>query len=590
MYHDGNHSYIAENGGGDLKIQASTGSIFLQKSNGEEMIKATVDGPVELYHDDVKTIETTKTGAIVTGILTATDFSGANATAADFPYGLTGTTASFTGNVSVGGTLTYEDVTNIDSVGIVTARDGLKVLAGGANVVGVVTATSFVGSGAALTGITQTTINSNADNKIITGSGTANTLNAESELTYSTYLNLTRSNSDTNFGDNSAPGGVNGIFIGNSQSTNGVFSAITLAPNDVNGTNQSGSLIAKSVNGGYAPEVHITQRTASNTNESNIKITSARSVELNHQGTKKLHTNTNGIVVSGGAYFNGSTISGTPKLYLYGYAGNDAKGVTIEGSEAALEVVSSADGNHSSSILLRNLNDGFAFINDNDTNKLTLRQFTAVSNDFNAHGTGNGISGLKTLADFNESGSVDLYHNNSLRFATTSSGAQISGNDLTISDTGSVNINLNADSDDSDETHVPTINFKQDNNNLCMKIGVEGNAAQTFTGTTANTPYISAADGHGGGLALDFGAANAIRMKLTSSALRPVSNGGLSLGSTAQRWANVYTNDLNLSNEGSTNSIDNTWGDFTIQEGESDLFLINNRSGKKYKFNLTEVN
>ena len=210
------------------------------------MIKATVDGPVELYHDDVKTIETTKTGAIVTGILTATDFSGANATAADFPYGLTGTTASFTGNVSVGGTLTYEDVTNIDSVGIVTARDGLKVLAGGANVVGVVTATSFVGSGAALTGITQTTINSNADNKIITGSGTANTLNAESELTYSTYLNLTRSNSDTNFGDNSAPGGVNGIFIGNSQSTNGVFSAITLAPNDVNGTNQSGSLIAKS--------------------------------------------------------------------------------------------------------------------------------------------------------------------------------------------------------------------------------------------------------------------------------------------------------------------------------------------------------
>ena len=122
-----------------------------------------------------------------------------------------------------------------------------------------------------------------------------------------------------------------------------------------------------------------------------------------------------------------------------------------------------------------------------------------------------------------------------------------------------------------------------------MKIGVEGNAAQTFTGTTANTPYISAADGHGGGLALDFGAANAIRMKLTSSALRPVSNGGLSLGSTAQRWANVYTNDLNLSNEGNANNVDGTWGDFTIQEGESDLFLINNRSGKKYKFNLTEV-
>ena len=63
-------------------------------------------------------------------------------------------TGSFTGNVSVGGTLTYEDVTNIDSLGIVTARTGIKVLAGGINAVGVVTATSFVGSAAGLTNLT----------------------------------------------------------------------------------------------------------------------------------------------------------------------------------------------------------------------------------------------------------------------------------------------------------------------------------------------------------------------------------------------------------------------------------------------------
>ena len=60
---------------------------------------------------------------------------------------------SLSGNVSVGGTLTYEDVTNVDAVGIVTARSGIKVLAGGINAVGVITATSFVGSGANLTGI-----------------------------------------------------------------------------------------------------------------------------------------------------------------------------------------------------------------------------------------------------------------------------------------------------------------------------------------------------------------------------------------------------------------------------------------------------
>ncbi len=63
------------------------------------------------------------------------------------------TTGSFTGNVSVGGVLTYEDVTNIDSVGIVTARTGIKVLAGGINAVGVVTATSFKGDGSQLSGV-----------------------------------------------------------------------------------------------------------------------------------------------------------------------------------------------------------------------------------------------------------------------------------------------------------------------------------------------------------------------------------------------------------------------------------------------------
>ena len=57
------------------------------------------------------------------------------------------------GNITICGTLTYEDVNNIDSLGIVTARTGIKVLAGGINAVGVVTATSFVGSASGLTSI-----------------------------------------------------------------------------------------------------------------------------------------------------------------------------------------------------------------------------------------------------------------------------------------------------------------------------------------------------------------------------------------------------------------------------------------------------
>ena len=50
--------------------------------------------------------------------------------------------------------------------------------------VGIVTAAYYYGSGANLTGITGTTINNNADNRLITGSGTANTLEGEANLTY----------------------------------------------------------------------------------------------------------------------------------------------------------------------------------------------------------------------------------------------------------------------------------------------------------------------------------------------------------------------------------------------------------------------
>ena len=89
---------------------------------------------------------TATNGLEVTGICTATDFSGQSGGAADFPNGLTGTTATFSGNLNVGGVVTYEDVKNVDSIGVGTFRDGLRV-------VGTCTATSFVGDGSSLTGI-----------------------------------------------------------------------------------------------------------------------------------------------------------------------------------------------------------------------------------------------------------------------------------------------------------------------------------------------------------------------------------------------------------------------------------------------------
>ena len=89
---------------------------------------------------------TATNGLEVTGVCTATDFSGQSGGAADFPNGLTGTTGTFSGNLNVAGVLTYEDVKNVDSLGVGTFRDGLRV-------VGTCTATAFVGDGSGLTGL-----------------------------------------------------------------------------------------------------------------------------------------------------------------------------------------------------------------------------------------------------------------------------------------------------------------------------------------------------------------------------------------------------------------------------------------------------
>ena len=61
------------------------------------------------------------------------------------------------------------------------------------------------------------------------------------------------------------------------------------------------------------------------------------------------------------------------------------------------------------------------------------------------------------------------------------------------------------------------------------------------------------------------------------------------LGSSSKRWKNIYAADMHFSNEGKTNDVDGTWGDWTLQEGEDSVFMINNRTGKKYAITMKEV-
>ena len=81
--HNGTDSLIQDNGTGNLKLTSNGTAVVLEKSNAEPMVRAYTDGAVELFYDNSKKIETTNTGAVVTGILTATN----NLTAASINVG-----------------------------------------------------------------------------------------------------------------------------------------------------------------------------------------------------------------------------------------------------------------------------------------------------------------------------------------------------------------------------------------------------------------------------------------------------------------------------------------------------------------------
>ena len=128
--------------------------------------------------------------------------------------------ATFSSNVTIGGTLTYEDVTNIDSVGLITARNGINVSSGGVNVTGIVTATSYDGPGSNLTGIVTgiiagDNINVSGSTGQVTITGLANTANVVADslqvtgiTTLGVVTSVTSIQATTYYGDGSKLTGI----------------------------------------------------------------------------------------------------------------------------------------------------------------------------------------------------------------------------------------------------------------------------------------------------------------------------------------------------------------------------------------------
>ena len=187
-------------------------------------------------------------------------------------------------------------------------------------------------------------------------------------------------------------------------------------------------------------------------------------------------------------------------------------------------------------------------------------------------------SSYETMLKAVPNGAVELYHDNSKKFETLSTGIDVTG----ACNCDSINVNSSL------------------GNNGKLVVKMDSNKHIAFSSSqseVSNVPALVAFQDNGSlteigfrGVDVRFAAGSAERWRIDSSGhFVPQANNSYDIGTTSNRVRNIYTNDLHLSNEGHSNDVDSTWGDWTIQEGESDLFLKNNRSGKKYKFNLTEV-
>ena len=95
-----------------------------------------------------------------------------------------------------------------------------------------------------------------------------------------------------------------------------------------------------------------------------------------------------------------------PSVYDYLYA--TGEGIRVYGEESALDLVGQDTGGHSSSILLRNENEGFGIINNPSSNSLQFRSFNATGDDFNIHSSGSSVSNLTDILTLEKTGKVGI--------------------------------------------------------------------------------------------------------------------------------------------------------------------------------------
>jgi hypothetical protein len=313
----------------------------------------------------------------------------------------------------------------------------------------------------------------------------------------------------------------------------------------------------------------------------------------------------------------GPTLSGTVTLGAVG-------DVKITGGTNGQAVVTDGSGNLSFAAA------GAAITDDTSTNATRYILFddvtTGIASTIGVSSTKltfNPSTGLLTVAAATVSGNLIVSGTTSLNGGTTIGDA--SGDALTINSSAvSIPNNLNFDSNtffiDATNNTIgigATTSLQKltvANTNAGTTVGLEiRNINGVATASSTSALYFAATGGTSNAARIESiftGTANtnhaqdlvfyavgtgstpfeATRIN-SSGHLLPGSSDSYDLGSTARVWRNIFTGDLHLSNESKDegNTVDGTKGNWTIQEGEEHLYIINNKNGKKYKFKLEGI-
>ena len=574
IYHNGSNSLIEDTGTGNLEIKTNGTKVTLQGGT-EAMINAIKDGAVELYHNASKKFETTTDGATVSGKIFIN--------AQNPNIRLDDSDTSNNGEITLDNTsLRIEcDEDNAVSSSLIKFRiDGSEKATIDAS--GSVTATTFVGNIDAVDGDFDGTLEADAItvggvalNTVIAGVTVTNATNAtnaanitaadeSSDTTcFPVFVTAATGNlapkTGSNLSFNSSSGRLTATsFAGDGSNLTGVGGDVV----DDTSPQLGGNLDVNSKNivfGDSSGETN-NRLTFGNATDGDLRIyhDSANSY-IQDTGTGELRILTNQLVVGNPAFTenlltatqDGSVAlfhNGTKKLETasFGLRSSDSlyvdEHILIDNDTGIIKLGTSAD--------LQIYHDGsHSRIVDSGTGHLLIQ--------------GSQVKIMNAAASENmiraeENGSVELYQNNNLKLSTVSDGIIVHGG-----------TNVSMDNDGNGQIRII-------GNGYSGGIALNASGMNIYHNSTSRS--------------LIFGVNESEVARFdTDGHFRPSANNTRDLGTSSTRWRNIYTNDLNLSNEGGANDVDGTWGSYTIQEGAEDLFLVNKRSGKKYKFNLTEV-